>query len=127
MIAPVKGRISSKFGNRIHPFTGKKTFHNGVDVAIVIGTSILAPEGGKITEAWDHEKGGVSIAMVGSSGRRYGFAHLSVRKKAKGDLVNEGDVIALSGNSGASKGPHIHFTVKEVNGAWVDPQKYFTF
>jgi len=126
MITPVFGRISSKFGYRIHPITKKRTFHNGVDIAVPEGEPIMAPEKGKITEHWDHPKGGNCIAMVGESGRRYGFAHLSIRRFKIGQSIDEGNCIAMSGNTGASTGPHVHFTVKE-GGQWVDPCKYFKF
>jgi len=126
MISPVKGRITGRFGNRIHPVTKTQSFHNGVDIAVAIGTPVLAPETGRVTEVWNHDKGGKCMAMVSQSGIRFGFAHLSEQLKKTGDSVNMGDTIALSGNTGASTGPHVHFTVKK-NGSWVDPLKYFNF
>jgi len=126
MRAPVKGRITSGFGDRIHPITKKKSFHNGIDIAVPVGTPVLAPENGRITEVWDHLKGGVCLAMVSSSGTRYGFAHLSRRLRKINERVIEGEEIALSGTTGASTGPHLHFTVKK-GGQWQDPDKYFIF
>lgn len=128
MKIPLRGRITSKFGNRIHPVTGVKvSFHNGVDIAAPVGSQIVAPSNGRITEIWDHPRGGKCLAMVGDNGIRYGFAHLSDNKlKNVGDQVNEGDIICKSGNTGASTGPHLHFTVK-VNGQWEDPSKHFNF
>ncbi len=126
LINPVTGKITSKFGYRTHPITGKRSFHNGVDIALVMGSPIKAPEAGKVTEVWDHSRGGLCLAMLGSSGRRYGCAHLSAQLRKVGEFVNQGDVIARSGNSGASTGPHLHFTVKG-GGNWIDPQFYFTF
>jgi murein DD-endopeptidase MepM/ murein hydrolase activator NlpD len=126
MKAPLRGRISSKFGSRVHPITGKASFHNGVDVAVPIGTDIVAPEAGKVTECWDHPKGGVCMAMMSDTGTRYGFAHLSKRLVNVGDLVKEGQHVAESGNTGGSTGPHLHFTVKK-GGTWMDPTRYFNF
>jgi murein DD-endopeptidase MepM/ murein hydrolase activator NlpD len=126
-LKPVSGRISSKFGNRIHPITGQKmAFHNGVDIACAIGTEIVAPESGMVTDVYTHPRGGNSLVMVTSTGVRLGFAHLKTHKVAKNSVVNKGDVIALSGNSGASTGPHVHFTMK-INDQFVDPQKYIQF
>lgn len=126
MVSPVKGRITGRFGNRTHPITKIRSFHNGVDIAVPAGTAILAPEDGKVTEVWDHIKGGKSLAMVSSSGYRYGFAHLSKQLKKVGELVSEGETIALSGNTGSSTGPHLHFTVKQ-NGTLIDPMSIFKF
>lgn len=124
---PVTGRVSSKFGNRIHPITGQKVaFHNGVDIACAIGTPIVAPESGIITEVYTHPRGGKTVIMVTSSGVRFGFCHLSAQKVVLHAVVNRGDVIALSGNTGVSTGPHVHFTMK-INDQFVDPQKHFSF
>lgn len=123
---PLSGRITSRFGTRTHPFTGQKTFHNGVDISAPIGTEVLAPDSGRISEVWEHANGGKSMAMIGSTGIRFGFAHLNKQLKKVGDIVDKGDVIAESGNTGRSKGPHLHFTVKQ-NGNWVNPETYFKF
>lgn len=125
-INPCKGRISSKFGNRVHPVSKKTSFHNGVDIAVIVGTPVLAPADGIITEVWNHEKGGKSLAMVSKSGVRFGFAHLSYQLGTKGQKVKSGELIARTGNTGASTGPHLHFTVK-INGAWQDPMLHFSF
>jgi len=77
-------------------------------------------------QVWAHERGGLSMAMIGSDGRRYGFAHLSQQLAEQGKMVEEGEIIAKSGNTGASTGPHLHFTVKQ-NGRWVDPELLFKF
>lgn len=126
LINPVIGRISSGFGTRIHPVTGIKSFHTGVDIAVGIGTKIAAPDDGQITEYWDTEKGGKCLAMVSAAGVRYGFAHLSRRLVTKGTKVKAGQHIAESGNTGIGTGAHLHFTVK-INNEWVDPRKYFSF
>ncbi len=117
---PVTGKITSPFGLRKHPITGRESFHNGIDIACKVGTPVVAPDYGIITEVWSHERGGLCLAMEGTDEVRYGFAHLSKRLVKKGQPVLEGQVIALSGNTGQSTGPHLHFTVKKL-GIWVDP------
>jgi len=126
MTSPVLGKITSRFGKRKHPITGVESFHNGVDIGCPIGTPVLAPDFGIITEYWDHEAGGKCLALVAEDGKRYGFAHLQKRVVKTGQPVNEGQLIANSGNSGKTTGPHLHFTVKE-EGKWKNPLLYFKF
>ncbi|MDA3943727.1 MAG: M23 family metallopeptidase [Bacteroidetes bacterium] len=126
-LKPCAGRISSKFGSRLHPITKSKSFHNGVDIACYLGTPIFAPATGTITEAWTHHSGGHSLVMVSLiENVRFGFAHLDSYNVKKSDKVSKGDIIAYSGNSGKSTGPHLHFTVKK-NGQWVDPESVIQF
>ena len=127
MIPPIKGKVTSKFGYRVHPVTKiKGSFHNGVDIAAPVGTIVVAPEDGRITEVWDNATGGKCIAMCSMDGKRYGFAHLNRQIAKLNQFVVAGEVIAESGNTGASTGPHVHFTVK-INGSWVNPENYFKF
>ncbi len=126
LVNPCKGKITSPFGTRIHPITKVIKFHNGVDIAVIIGTPILAPADGTVTKVWDHTSGGKCLAMVSDDGVRFGFAHLSRQVAVKGQKVRAGEFIAASGNTGASTAPHVHFTVK-INGSWVDPMLHFTF
>ncbi len=114
-----EGRISSKFGYRTHPVTGEKTsFHNGIDIACPSGTIIRTPVDCEVKAAYSHKTGGNSLIIKDiDSNDRYGFAHLSKFVCKVGDTVKKGDVIALSGNTGASTGPHLHFTYS-INGKW---------
>lgn len=126
MVAPLKGRISSKFGKRIHPITKLQSFHNGIDIAAPTGTKIVSPSSGRVQRVWDHPKGGKSMSIVNGAGMRFGFAHLSKRLVKAGDPVHEGQEIAEVGTTGASTAPHLHFTVS-INNEFIDPAKYFTF
>jgi murein DD-endopeptidase MepM/ murein hydrolase activator NlpD len=123
---PLTGKITSPFGKRIHPITKAVSFHNGVDIACPVGTVVVAPADGKIELIWHHELGGNSLSMIAKDGLRYGFAHLSKVVVEKDQTVEEGQIIALSGNTGRTTGPHLHFTVKR-NGYWADPVTYFNF
>ncbi|MDY0200967.1 MAG: M23 family metallopeptidase [Tenuifilaceae bacterium] len=126
MITPLKGRISSKFGQRKHPISGKVSFHNGIDIAAKIGTPIVSPANGTVQRIWDHHSGGKSLSIITPGGLRFGFAHLIKRLVRQGDAVEAGQIIAQVGTTGASTGPHLHFTVSK-QGQFIDPLKYFTF
>lgn len=130
----IPGRITSGFGKRIHPLTQVEKFHNGVDVAVPIGTAVLSPVDGIIHEIYTHATGGLTLILGDKTGRRrFGFCHLSKTFFPAGTPVTQGSIIALSGNTGASTGPHVHFTAKEggqwehgryVGGTWVDPTQF---
>ncbi len=121
---PVNGKITSNFGKRKHPVSGKISNHNGVDIACPVGTPIKAPVDGVIIDIWEDEKGGKSLAMISYDGIRFGFAHLSKHNVSELDEVTEGQIIAYSGNTGQATGPHLHFTVQR-NGIYLDPLEYF--
>lgn len=112
----IQGNITSPFGDRIHPVTRTKTFHNGIDIACPIGTEILSPLTGEIKDTYDHPAGGKTL-IIGDNDTRIGFCHLSRIYFPVGTKITKGSIIALSGNTGKSTGPHCHFTVK-TGGKW---------
>lgn len=124
MMLPKGIRVSSPFGERIHPVTKQKQFHNGIDIVMPVGTSILAPMCGKVIDVYENAIGGLQLIFecAAEGGERYtfGFAHLSRVVAIKGNYYNEGDIIAYSGNTGRSTGAHLHFTVR-LNGNLIDP------
>jgi len=138
IIYPIKGslnrsfKITSPFGPRVHPISGKRSNHNGVDLIRKDGKPnepILAPEAGKILTARksNHPTGGYGyyVKMQGKSGVVHLMAHLvkgSLRIKS-GDVVEQGDVLGLMGTTGNSTGVHLHWEVR-INGKFVDPIKW---
>ncbi len=122
MIAPVKGKITSGFGDRIHPITGLKSFHNGLDIAATMGTIVVSPLSGKVLKTWFDSAGGNSMQIQHDSGYVTGYAHLQQILVKPGDVVKQGNEIARVGSTGKSTGPHLHFTVRK-NGSLLDPQK----
>lgn len=121
---PVTGaRISSPYGYRIHPITGVKKLHTGTDFAVSQGTDVHAADSGNVivAEWWNGYGNCVIIDHGNNIWTLYG--HLSKINVQKGDNVKRGEVIAESGNTGASTGPHLHFEVR-VNGTPVDPMPY---
>lgn len=115
------GRISSHFGSRRHPSTGKRSFHNGVDVALPIGTPVRAPGDGVVSMVATHPSGGLQVALIHQECARTGYAHLSSVCVSEGDTVRAGQVVAYSGNSGKTTGPHLHLTLQSPIGQWIDP------
>lgn len=123
MMWPVKGRITSLFGWRYHPILRKKKYHNGEDIAVPRGTSVQAADGGIIVvSGW---KGGYGnyVAINHGNGISTGYGHNSRLLVHQGERVVKGQGIALSGSTGLSTGPHVHFEVRK-NGKPVDPSIY---
>ena len=122
-LRPVHGWVSSDFGYRISPFTGRREFHRGLDIATREGAPIIAPADGVITYAGKKWLMGNMIAIDHGYGLQTRYGHISKLLKKQGDHVKRGEVIAFVGNTGRSTGPHLHYVVR-LNGVPVDPMKY---
>ncbi|MFW6366966.1 MAG: peptidoglycan DD-metalloendopeptidase family protein [Spirochaetota bacterium] len=110
---PVTGHITSAFGMRNHPITGRRQFHNGIDIRAGMGSDIRASESGTVLySGW---KQGYGWMVVIKHPKNYitVYAHLSKRLKVKNDRVRKGEVIGKSGSSGVSTGPHLHFEIRK--------------
>lgn len=118
-----KGWLSSNYGYRADPFTGKKSFHHGVDIAGKSGTNVLAAASGLVT--WVGEKNGYGYLVEIDHGFGYvtRYGHNKKLLVKTGDVVKQNDVIAKMGSTGRSTGPHVHFEVLR-NGRDVNPRKY---
>lgn len=123
-IWPVKGHITSKFGPRISPFTGKKAFHSGLDIGSPRGREIKAPASGKVVVAAYDTRIGNFIRIDHGYGIETTFGHLSKMLVKYGKKVERGDVIGLVGSTGKfSTGPHLHYQVA-VYDKVVNPIQY---
>jgi murein DD-endopeptidase MepM/ murein hydrolase activator NlpD len=122
-IWPAKGWLTSRFGNRISPFTGGRQFHAGIDIAGVRGTDIISPAQGKVRFAGKKGPLGKSLIVDHGYGVRTVYGHADELFVKRGQEVQRGQVIASLGNSGRSTGPHLHYVVK-VKGKAVDPLDY---
>jgi murein DD-endopeptidase MepM/ murein hydrolase activator NlpD len=120
---PVEGQVTGSFGERIDPFNGEGAFHTGVDIAAIVGQSVVAPADGVVQFA-DY-LGGYGKAVVIDHGRGINtrFGHLSGFAVASGQHVHRGEVIGYVGLSGRSTGPHLHYEVR-INDTPVNPYKY---
>ena len=123
-IAPIKGPVTSKFGPRISPFTGRKTLHAGLDIGAPRGREVKAPAKGKVVVAAYDARMGNFIRIDHKYGIETTYGHLSKILVKYGQSVTRGDVIGLVGNTGKfSTGPHLHYQVA-VNDKVVNPTQY---
>ena len=122
-IRPTSGWMTSRFGHRVSPFTGRKEFHKGVDIANRKGTEILATADGIVSYAGKKGAMGHVLVIDHGHGMITRYAHLSEALKKRGEKVKRGDTIAQMGNSGRSTGPHLHYEV-HLNGVPVNPATY---
>ena len=125
---PIGGRISSKFGWRVHPVLKTKKFHNGVDIAARQGTPLPALWAGTVLQAHDTGAGGNTVTIdAGADGQgrqiRYSYCHLHEIRVKVGKVVIAGQIVGTVGSTGRSTGPHLHFTVR-VDGEPVDPLQF---
>lgn len=123
-IKPISGgRLSSNFGRRKAPTRGASTYHQGIDWAVPKGTTVVASSGGTVTKAGWGSGYGYVVYIKHPDGRETRYGHLSKVLVSSGQSVKQGQKIALSGNTGRSTGPHLHFEIR-VNGSAVNPLKY---
>jgi len=108
---PVRGRLTSRFGYRRDPFTGKRSFHTGIDIANRIGTKVRAAREGKIIFTGMRHGFGKTVIIEHSFGYRTYYGHLSAITVSRGQRVKKGEIIGFVGNSGRATGPHLHFEV----------------
>lgn len=122
-IRPAKGWISSRFGYRISPFTGRRELHAVYDIANREGSPVISPANGVVT--FTGKKGAYGNLLIIDHGyglvSRYG--HLQSFDVKKGEKVKRGQKVAKMGNTGRSTGPHVHYEVR-LNGMPVNPEKY---
>ncbi len=123
IIWPVKGWLTSGFGDRISPFTGRREMHEGVDIAVPVGTPVLAPAAGVVAYAGFLSGHGNAILLEHGHGFSTFYGHNSKLMVKAGHRVKRGQLIAYSGSTGLSTGPHLHYGVR-LNGRWVDPRDY---
>ncbi|MFT5085446.1 MAG: murein DD-endopeptidase MepM/ murein hydrolase activator NlpD [Lentisphaeria bacterium] len=119
----LSGWMSSNFGRRSDPFTGRIAWHEGVDFAGKEGSDIISVAAGVVT--WSSERYGYGQMVELNHGNGFStrYAHCKENLVKVGDVVKKGQIIALMGSSGRSTGPHVHFEVYK-NGRPVDPSSY---
>lgn len=120
---PVEGIITSSFGERVNPILGSDEFHTGLDIAVPVGTEVMAVRGGAIKTIGHSDTYGNYVKYVTENGYEVFYAHLDRCLLSEGDSFNQGDIIALSGNTGLSTGAHLHYGIS-IKGELIDPMDY---
>lgn len=122
--APVKSmRITSNYGMRKDPFTGKQKQHRGIDFAGKIGTELMAVAPGRVVSAGERVGYGTTVEIDHGLGFTTLYAHLSHINVSRGDWVRPGTIVGLGGSSGRSTGPHLHYEIR-YKGNPFDPTKF---
>ncbi len=120
---PVNSRITSNYGTRKDPFTGKSKKHRGIDFAGKIGTELMAVAPGRVVSAGERVGYGTTVEIDHGLGFTTLYAHLSQIVVSRGDWVRPGTIIGLAGSSGRSTGPHLHYEIR-YKGEPFDPTKF---
>ena len=122
-IWPTKGWVTSAFGWRDDPFTGKRAFHKGIDIATNLGNPVVATADGVVVQRKIEKIGGRTIIISHRGGYTTVYCHLNKFLVKPGQRVKRGDVIGEVGKTGKALGPHVHYEVR-VNGKPVNPYYY---
>lgn len=118
--APVNGKVTSRFGYRVHPITGKQGFHTGLDIAAPEGENIHAAYDGRIEEVGQSDGNGKYI-IISHGDFLTVYCHCSEILVSDGVFVRAGETVALVGQTGMATGPHLHFEVRR-NGVYYNPE-----
>jgi len=117
---PWLGYVSSGYGYRVHPISGEKNLHRGVDIAVAQGTPIRAIHDGRVVSAGDAGSYGLCVVIEDEKGYQSRYAHCSSLSVTVGQDVKRGDVIAAVGSTGNSTGPHLHLEIM-LDGEYLNP------
>lgn len=118
-----RGWMSSRYGYRTDPFSGRLAMHKGVDFAGKEGSDVVATASGVVTYAGERSGYGLMVEINHGNGLATRYGHAKELLVKPGDIVKPGEAIGLMGSSGRSTGPHVHYEVLR-NGAQINPQPY---
>lgn len=116
-----RNKISSNFGERVHPITGAITFHDGVDIAVPTGTALYSAVKGTVIQSRYSDSAGNMITVKTDSGWEITFMHMDSRAVSAGEKIDQGQYVGTSGNTGNSTGPHLHIQVHDAEGNKINP------
>ena len=124
-ISPLEGVVTSSCGERENPLLHKWEVHEGIDIAVAEGTEVLAVRSGIVTEVRNSATYGKLLKFQTEDGYEVMYAHLSAVLVKKGDEIKQGQVVARSGNTGLSTGPHLHYGIRK-DGEILDPKVFLS-
>ena len=120
---PVSGHLSSLYGTRLHPVHEEPRFHTGVDISVPPGSKVGATADGIVSFAGWTENSGIVVVVEHGRGFSTAYAHNQKASVTVGQRVVRGESIALSGSTGISTGPHVHYEIWK-NGRHTNPAGY---
>jgi murein DD-endopeptidase MepM/ murein hydrolase activator NlpD len=120
---PVRGAVNSEFGARVSPWSRAQEFHAGIDIAAPPGTPVHAPAAGTVIFAGAHHEYGVAVILDHGQDIRTVYAHLMKARVSVGQYVTRGAELGLSGSTGRSSGPHLHYEIL-MGGQAVNPRSF---
>jgi murein DD-endopeptidase MepM/ murein hydrolase activator NlpD len=121
---PLYGKITNGFGLIIHPITGKTAFHNGIDITGKVGDKVKCPFNGVVSKVYFNDVGGNQLIIHHDNGFITGYAHLNKSLVGISERIKQGQVIAEVGKTGRVTGPHLHFTLRDAKGNYLNPLQY---
>jgi murein DD-endopeptidase MepM/ murein hydrolase activator NlpD len=122
-VAPVKGILTSGYGNRRDPFSGRLSLHEGIDIVAPAGREVRAPGDGVVVKAARESSFGLVVYLSHGYGLTTVYGHLSATKVTPGQKVRRGDLLGLVGSTGRSTGNHLHYEVR-LDGTTTNPLAY---
>ncbi len=120
---PVRGQVNSGYGGRTSPWSAKSEFHSGLDIGAPVGTPVKSPAPGIVVFAGMNAEYGQMVIIEHGNETKSLYGHLSRLNVAVNQKVQRGEVVALTGNTGRSSGPHLHYEI-QVKGQSVNPTRY---
>ena len=120
---PVRGQINSAYGGRTSPWSAKSEFHSGLDIGARVGTPVKSPAPGTVVFAGVNAEYGQTLIIDHGNETKSLYGHLSKLTVTVNQRVQRGDLIAMTGNTGRSSGPHLHYEI-QVKGQSVNPTSY---
>lgn len=120
---PVRGQINSAYGGRTSPWSAKSEFHSGLDIGARVGTPVKSPAPGTVVFAGVNAEYGQTLIIDHGNETKSLYGHLSKLSVTVNQKVQRGDLIAMTGNTGRSSGPHLHYEI-QVKGQSVNPTSY---
>ncbi len=120
---PIRGPVNSEFGRRLSPWAQGAEYHSGIDIGAPIGSPVTAPAPGLVVFAGRQAEYGITLIIDHGNDTKSLYGHLSRLNVSADQRVRRGDLVALTGNTGRSSGPHLHYEI-QVNGQPVNPNTY---